>query len=82
MSKVKLKERVKRRRITLSFVAPQAREARLMGDFNGWNAKIHPMKRNDNGLWTKIVMLAPGTYEYKFLVDGEWQNDPGVTSPV
>ena len=22
------------------------------------------------------MMLEPGTYEYRFLVDGEWQTDP------
>jgi hypothetical protein len=34
------------------------------------------MKKDAKGRWTKIVTLAPGGYEYKFLVDGEWQNDP------
>jgi hypothetical protein len=34
------------------------------------------MKKDKKGRWTKIVTLAPGRYEYKFLVDGEWQNDP------
>jgi len=34
------------------------------------------MKKDDKGRWSKIVTLAPGMYEYKFLVDGQWQNDP------
>ena len=51
-------------------------EVFLMGDFNNWNTKIHPMKRNEKGVWTKAVMLPPGRYEYKFLVDGEWWIDP------
>jgi hypothetical protein len=34
------------------------------------------MKRLDNGRWEKIVTLAPGQYQYKFLVDGKWRRDP------
>jgi hypothetical protein len=48
----------------------------LVGDFNSWDLKKHTMKKDNKGRWTKIVTLAPGRYEYKFLVDGQWQNDP------
>jgi len=27
-------------------------------------------------MWNKVVMLTPGDYEYKFLVDGQWREDP------
>ena len=74
--KAKGKGERKRRRVTISLEAPEAKEVILMGDFNKWNAKIHRMQRDDNGLWEKTVMLFPGRYEYKFLVDGQWQNDP------
>jgi len=79
MSKKKAKGKVaiKRRRVTILFDAPEAKEVILMGDFNKWNAKIHCMQRDKNRLWKKTVMLLPGRYEYKFLVDGQWQNDPG-----
>ena len=76
MTKSKSKQNPKRRRITLSLEAPQAGQVHLMGDFNRWNAKFHSMKKDENGLWNKIVVLTPGRYEYKFLVDGQWQNDP------
>lgn len=46
------------------------------GDFNEWNVNTHPMKKNKRGVWEKAVMLPPGRYEYKFLVDGQWRNDP------
>ena len=35
------------------------------------------MKRDENGVWNKAVIIPPGKYEYKFLVDGEWMEDPG-----
>ena len=76
MSKKKQEKKTQRRRITFKLEAPEAKEAMLVGDFNGWDAKKHKMKRNDKGRWTKIVTLTPGSHEYKFLVDGEWQNDP------
>lgn len=72
MSKVK----TKRRRTTFSLEAMGAKEVVLMGDFNNWNPQTHPMKNDGNGIWNKTVMLPPGTCEYKFLIDGDWKEDP------
>ncbi len=77
MGKKKLRQ-PKRRRVSFSFRKPDAVEVSLVGDFNDWNPKRHPMKRDENGVWTKAVMLVPGTYEYKFWVDGNWMPDPQV----
>ena len=76
MVKTKLKQKPKRQRVTFSFEAPKAKKVNLMGDFNEWDVAKHPMKKDNDGIWRKIVMLSPGRYEYKFLVDGKWQNDP------
>jgi 1,4-alpha-glucan branching enzyme len=70
------KKTVKKRRLVFSLVAPDAKEVILVGDFNKWDRKKHPMKKDDEGIWNKIAMLSLGTHEYKFLVDGEWRNDP------
>ena len=77
MSQERQSKKTQRRRITFKLEALEAKEAILVGDFNGWDAKKHIMKRDNKGKWTKIVTLSPGRYEYKFLVDGDWQNDPG-----
>jgi 1,4-alpha-glucan branching enzyme len=76
MAKVEPKKKIKRQKITFSFESSDAKEVFLMGDFNNWNPKKHPMKKDDNGKWTKAVLLPPGKYEYKFLVDGQWKEDP------
>lgn len=76
MSRKKQEKKTERRRITFKLEAPEAKEAILAGDFNSWDARKHTMKRDKKGGWSKIVTLVPGRYEYKFLVDGEWQNDP------
>jgi len=79
MTKVKPTNKIKRRKITFSLELTGAKEVILMGDFNNWNPKKHPMKKDDNGKWTRVVMLQPGQYEYKFLVDGKWKEDPRNT---
>jgi 1,4-alpha-glucan branching enzyme len=74
--KTKPEQKVKRRKVTFSFESENANEVILMGDFNGWNSKRHPMKSDGDGMWKKTVMIPPGTYEYKFLADGQWMEDP------
>jgi PAS domain S-box-containing protein len=58
---------------------PKAQQVILMGDFNKWNPKTHPMRKDENGVWRKTVMIYPGRYEYRFWADGEWYNDPRNT---
>ena len=70
------KKKSKRQKVEFTLPAEGASEVCLMGDFNKWSQKKHLMKKNGNGLWQKSVFLTPGTYEYKFRVDGRWQNDP------
>jgi 1,4-alpha-glucan branching enzyme len=67
---------IKRHKVTFSLESTDAGEVILIGDFNNWNPKKHPMKRDGNGKWIKSVMVPPGNYEYKFLVDGQWKEDP------
>ena len=31
-----------------------------------------------DGRWVKELMLAPGRYEYRFVVNGEWLDDPNA----
>lgn len=76
MPKSRSKKKIKRKRVTFTLEAAEAREVLLMGDFNHWNPKKHPMKNNAEGLWSKTVLLPPGKYEYKFFVDGNWAHDP------
>jgi 1,4-alpha-glucan branching enzyme len=76
MKRVKTNQNIKRRKVTFSLEASDAKEVVLIGDFNNWNPKKHPMQKDENGIWNKAVIIPPGNYEYKFLVDGEWKEDP------
>ena len=53
-----------------------AQEVHLVGDFNGWSPNATPLDLDHDATWVTLVFLDPGTYEYKFLVDGSWQLDP------
>jgi len=76
MAKIKSKQKIKKRKITFSMNSSDAEEVILMGDFNNWNPKKHPMQKDRNGMWVKTVIIPPGKYEYKFLVDRQWEEDP------
>ncbi len=49
----------------------------LAGSFNNWSPTATPMKRDSAGNWMVSLPLAPGRYEYKFVLDGEWCCEPG-----
>jgi 1,4-alpha-glucan branching enzyme len=47
----------------------------LCGEFNDWSPEATGLSRGDDRSWRVTVPLAPGTYRYKFLLDGEtWEN--------
>ncbi len=62
--------------------APQAKKVSVAGNFNKWDTKADPAKKDAKGNWSVKVSLKPGSYEYKFFVDGNWMNDPRATSFV
>ena len=74
---------MKRKRITFTFHAPEAKSIHIAGNFNGWNASSHPLSQvkpsMGNGMWKGAVYLEPGVYEYRFIVDGVWHDDPDAT---
>ncbi|MCS7089141.1 MAG: glycogen-binding domain-containing protein [Verrucomicrobiota bacterium] len=67
---------------TFRFTAPEAVSVLLVGDFTHWQRSPIPMRRGAGGVWEVTVALAPGIYHYRFLVDGEWRDDPECTLRV
>ena len=65
-----------------SFNAPDVISVMLVGDFTDWQKRPIPLTRRDNGRWRATIGLNPGTYHYRFLVDGEWRDDPQCTLRV
>jgi len=51
--------------------APNAREVRLVGDFNGWDRATLPMSRRDgSGIWELDVPGAHSGSRYKYVIEG------------
>lgn len=67
---------VAKRRTSFTLSAPDARNVKLAGDFTGWEDDAREMTRQRNGSWTTTVTVAPGQHEYRFIVDGQWVDDP------
>ncbi len=70
------------REVQFEFLAPDAREVYLVGSFNDWNISETPMQKDKNGVWEKTLSLEAGKYEYRFIVDGKWENDPSCPGCV
>lgn len=62
--------------VTFSFFAPQAGAVLVAGDFTQWEVSPISLVRDPAGNWKTTVALRPGQYQYRLLVDGQWQNDP------
>jgi 1,4-alpha-glucan branching enzyme len=57
--------------------APGAHEVKLAGDFNGWVPDRNVLSlKEEGGVWKKFVFLPPGSYQYKYVIDNEWREDP------
>lgn len=48
----------------------------LSGDFINWESQLPLQKTGSDGWFVVKQKLAPGTYKYKYIVDGEWQHSP------
>jgi hypothetical protein len=56
--------------------SPDVDRVTIAGSFNNWDPDTTPLVRQ-NGAWSTILVLPPGSYEYMFVEDGErWITDP------
>jgi hypothetical protein len=52
-----------------------AKKAYVAGSFNNWEHGLIPLTKTKTG-WALPLIIPPGNYGYKFVVDGEWMTDP------
>lgn len=64
------------REVRFRCVAPEAQSVFLAGTFNNWNSTATPMQPAEAGAWQAVIVLSPGRYEYKYIVDGIWYCEP------
>jgi chromosome partitioning protein len=71
-----------KQRVILRFYDFEDRDVKLAGSFNDWRPDQGVVTRTNDGVVEKIVMLMPGTYQYRLIVDGIWQEDPSNPEQV
>lgn len=64
------------RQQSFAFSAPDAVSVQLVGDFTQWQERPINLQKGVDGVWRITVELSPGTHHYRFLVDGQWRDDP------
>lgn len=67
---------------TFSFRAPTALSVQLVGDFTHWNERPVNLHKEAGGVWHAEVNVPPGQHHYRFIVDGQWTDDPECTMRV
>jgi 1,4-alpha-glucan branching enzyme len=65
--------------VMLAFYAPNARSVQVAGNFNAWQPEANPLVHGGTGEWSTRLTLKSGQYEYRFVVDGIWADDPQAT---
>ena len=63
--------------VTFVFRGGEAGNVQIVGEFNDWTPEDCALyKANGESEWRKEFDLAPGSYEYQFIIDGRWEPDP------
>ncbi len=60
---------------------PDAQTVTIAGTFNEWTPAKDTLQKVPNG-WAIELKLKPGVYMYKFIVDGEWMEDPANPNKI
>ncbi|MBI3313005.1 MAG: isoamylase early set domain-containing protein [Candidatus Omnitrophica bacterium] len=61
--------------VLFEYYAPLAKKVQLAGTFNKWSPVGTELKKDPKGKWKISLKLPQGRYEYRYFVDGDWQND-------
>jgi 1,4-alpha-glucan branching enzyme len=68
--------------VAFTISEPEAKRVTVAGTFNDWDVQASPLANGENGEWSTFLPLKPGHYEYRFIVDGVWKEDPAARSSV
>jgi hypothetical protein len=62
--------------------ADGAREVVLTGDFTQWAKDQIRLTPTAGGEWITVLELAPGEYQYRLIVDGEWRDHSEASKKI
>ena len=62
---------LKRNGTKVTFVLPiDTGPVSVVGDFNGWDPAVHPLKKRSNGTRSVTVAMPPGRCSFRYLAEG------------
>lgn len=67
-----------KKRVDFTLHVRGAEQVYLAGSFNDWDAGSKALKRGKDEIWRTWTNLPAGTHEYRFVVDGNWVEDPAA----
>ena len=67
---------VNRRAVNFEVCDRPGREVFIVGTFNDWQPGKKMEDKNSDGVYRCRLLLPPGEYQYKFIIDGMWRPDP------
>ena len=67
-----------REKVSFDWVFPNARQVFIVGSFNNWQPLATPLRNCGGNRWLLEIALEPGRYEYRFVVDGKFVDEPGL----
>ena len=62
--------------VKFHYYGPTAKEVKLMGGLTDWTEGKKMEYDADKGYWNLEMSVSAGSYNYKFLVDSAWKQDP------
>jgi 1,4-alpha-glucan branching enzyme len=68
--------------VRFEFTHLTAKSVSVAGTFNNWQPEAKSLHPSDGGKWWKETTMKPGTYEYCFIVDGQWVPDPQAKETI
>ena len=68
--------------VRVEFNHSGASQVCIAGSFNDWHPASTPLISLGDGKWAKDLTLPPGRHEYRFVVDGQWMDDPAAKETV
>jgi len=76
-------KKVAAKNVTFTLHADKGKAVYLAGEFNEWNPTAKKMSyKAASGIYAATIKLAPGSYQYKFVLDGTWCADPENVNAV
>ena len=79
-------ENILEKEVSVIYDNIKAKDVRIAGDFNDWSPDDNfKLEKDKEGIWRTKLSLSPGRYQYKLVIDGQWQehssNPHKVESP-